>query len=111
MSSSGYFSSPTAHLRYPTDPWTDDTLYASLSILGPKLQLVTFEAPEALVEIKNSGNLGWEWSFEFEEHKFKWERSATSLLGGDRAYTLSVVSCSLAGLRRRLLTLLRVCSQ
>lgn len=94
MRSSRCSSFTAAHTDSSIDPWTDDTLYATLSILGPKLRLVTFEAPEALVECKNTGNLGWEWSFAFELHMYKWERSATSLLGGDRAYTLSVVSRS-----------------
>lgn len=81
---------------HPADPWTDDTLYASLTVLGPKLRLVTFVSPDSTAELKNVSTFGWCWSFELEDHKFVWERAATSLLGADRSYTLSVVSSAQA---------------
>lgn len=75
-----------------SDPWTDAT-YASLNMLEPnKLAAVAFVEPEAKVELKNTGNLSWRWTFEWENNRYDWSRASSSLLGGERAYTLSIVS-------------------
>lgn len=59
---------------------------------GPKLRQVQCVEPELVVDLKNTGNLGWRYTFEWEANRYDWERSSSSLLGSERAFTLSIVS-------------------
>ena len=73
----------------PADPFSD-VLYASISTLAPKLKVVEMDSPSAVVEMRASGLISWEWTFIWEEQRYSWRRDIVGMTS-ERGYTLLVV--------------------
>ncbi|KAK4047369.1 hypothetical protein OIV83_005416 [Microbotryomycetes sp. JL201] len=71
------------------DAWTDTTL-ARLTVTGQKSRVVQLLDPESTVDLTNPGSFSWQWLFEWEHVRLKWERTSPTLLGSQRCYSLSV---------------------
>ncbi|KAM0786469.1 hypothetical protein ACM66B_001931 [Microbotryomycetes sp. NB124-2] len=71
------------------DAWTDTTL-AKLVVTGQKSRVVNLLDPESTVDFNNPGSFSWQWLFEWEQVRYKWERNSRDLIGSQRCYSLSV---------------------
>ncbi|POY75302.1 hypothetical protein BMF94_1673 [Rhodotorula taiwanensis] len=57
---------------------------------NPKHRLIRLFDPDVEVHIWNQTGLSWSWTMDWEETQYVWTREVASLLGSDRAFTLSV---------------------
>lgn len=71
---------------------------------NPKHRLIRLFDPDVEVHIWNQTGLSWSWTMDWEETQYVWTREVASLLGSDRAFTLSVVSSGETRLRSTRLT-------
>ncbi|KAG0140033.1 hypothetical protein CROQUDRAFT_665726 [Cronartium quercuum f. sp. fusiforme G11] len=69
-----------------------DAGLASLHNLSSKLKLVSLQNPAAAIELRNSGYIHWEWTFEFgRDAKFCWRRDIVGLKSNKKGFTCWMV--------------------